>query len=80
MQEPVAKATREATDEFSLNAAQMEFMLRIHNAAEAADTSEDYDFFDAIVSSQEWKNLFGEMSWDQVWDRYEIMVGDCQDC
>lgn len=66
-------------DDFSLNAAQMEFMLRVHNAAEQADANEDYAFFDAIVASEDWKRLFGDMSWDQAWDRYEVMLAPAAD-
>jgi N-acyl-D-aspartate/D-glutamate deacylase len=83
MQSSAALSTERTTgqtDDFSLNAAQMEFMLRVHNAAEKADASEDDAFFDQIVASEEWKHLFDDMSWDQAWDRYEIMIGACEDC
>ena len=80
MQKSIFRETQAEQDDFSLNAAQMEFMLRIHNAAEVADAAENYEFFDGVVASEEWKNLFAEMSWDQTWHRYEIMIGECSDC
>ncbi len=80
MQESFASETKETQDDFSLSAAQMEFLLRLHNAAEAADAAENYEFFDEITASDEWKMLFDTMNWDQAWDRYEIMIGHCTDC
>jgi hypothetical protein len=83
MQTPLTKPAAPASEsehDFSLNAAQMEFMLRTHNAAEIADANNDNAFFDTLVASDEWAVLFGSMSWDQAWDRYEIMIGACADC
>ncbi|MCI0712695.1 MAG: hypothetical protein L0154_21245 [Chloroflexi bacterium] len=71
---------RQTEDEFTLNAAQMVFMINIDAAAEQADQADDYDFFDNLVKSEEWKSLFDDMSWDQAYDRYEIMIGRCSDC
>lgn len=67
--------TTQEPDEFSLNAAQMAFMINIEPAAERADHADDYDFFDRLVASDEWQHLFGAMSWDQAFDRYEVMLG-----
>ncbi len=62
-------------DTFRLNAAQMEFMLRIHNAAQKADFEQNDQFFTEIMNSAEWATLFPDFGWDQAWDRYEIMLG-----
>jgi hypothetical protein len=62
-------------DDFRLSAEQMVFMINIDAAAELADQSDDYEFFDNLTASDEWKQLFGEMSWDNAYDRYEIMIG-----
>jgi hypothetical protein len=61
-------------DDFRLTAEQMVFMINIDAAAEFADQANDYEFFDKLTISDEWKSLFGEMSWDNVYDRYEIMI------
>lgn len=60
-------------DDWTLNAAQMAFMVNAEAAAELADQDNDYDFFDGIVASEEWKHLFGDMSWDAAYDRFEEM-------
>ena len=74
-------ATQDQTEnDFTLTAAQMEFMLRTHNAAEKADTEDDFEFFHQLVKGEEWKQLFPDFGWDQAWDRYEIMIGQCEDC
>ena len=67
-------------DDFRLNASQMEFMLRIHNAAEKADHEENDQFFIDLADSPDWQSLFPDFGWDQAWDRYEIMLGECDDC
>ncbi|MGB1286856.1 MAG: hypothetical protein ACPG7F_10015 [Aggregatilineales bacterium] len=76
----IKKDDEQKEDNFILDAAQMTFMLNIDAAAEQADKAGDYDFFDELVASTDWENLFGEMSWDQAYDRYEIMIGRCTDC
>ncbi len=67
-------------DDFTLNAAQMQFMINAHNAAEAAYAAQDWAVIDEITASAEWRQLFGDMSWDQAYDRYETMMGFCEDC
>jgi hypothetical protein len=67
-------------DDFTLNAAQMQFMINAHNAAEAAYENQDWTIIDEITASNEWRQLFGDMSWDQAYDRYEIVMGLCDDC
>jgi hypothetical protein len=75
----MATKRTEITEDFALNAAQMEYMLRIHNAAEKADAEGNDRFFHELVETEEWKSLF-QFGWDQAWDRYEIMIGQCEDC
>jgi hypothetical protein len=67
-------------DDFRLSAEQMVFMINIDAAAELADKANDYEFFDKLVASEEWKGLFSTLSWDNAYDRYEIMIGRCADC
>lgn len=77
--QPIERRDQEldAEADFNLNAAQMEFMLRIHNAAETADAADDFEFFRQLVKSDEWQQLFPDFGWDQAWDRYEIMLTVC---
>ena len=77
---PTKEGTRQAEDDFTLNTAQMTFMINIDAAAEQADQNDDFAFFDELVASDGWRQLFGDMSWDQAYDRYEIMIGRCSDC
>lgn len=74
------QSIEQAGEDFTLNAAQMEFMINVDLAAERADQADDYAFFDELVESEKWEALFGTMSWDQAYDRYEIMIGRCVDC
>lgn len=67
-------------NDFTLNAAQMQFMINAHNAAETAYAARDWTFMDDIMATGEWQQLFGAMSWDQAYDRYELMMGFCEDC
>lgn len=71
---------RDEIDDFMLNASQMEFMFRIHNQAESAYQAENWAFFDDVIQTEDWQSLFIDMSWDQAWDCYEIMIGECKDC
>ena len=75
-----AAAQDQTENHFTLTAAQMEFMLRIHNAAKKADAEGDFEFFRHLVKGEEWERLFPDFGWDQASDRYEIMIGQCEDC
>lgn len=79
--QPITNPVTQADiEDFTLTAAQIAFMINIDAAAERADAADDYDFFDGVVASDAWRGLFGDMSWDQAYDRYEIMIGRCEDC
>lgn len=67
-------------EDFTLSAAQMAFMFNIDAAAQQADQRDDDAFFEQLVNSEAWQALFDKMSWDQAYDRYEIMIGRCTDC
>jgi hypothetical protein len=73
------KQQNKAVDEndFSLNTAQMVFMINHENAIERAYTAHDMAFLRHLAASDEYKELFGDMSWDQAYDRYECMSGKC---
>jgi len=55
-------------EDYVMNIAQLEFMINIDSAAEHADEVDDFAFFDEVVASEAWQQLFGKMSWDQAYD------------
>lgn len=70
----------ESDDDWSLTTDQMVFMMQHHNAIEEAYQNDDMDYLRGIESSAEYRALFGGMSWDEAYDRYECMVEeDCGD-
>jgi hypothetical protein len=64
-------------DDFSLNTAQMVFMMNHENAIEQAYSAHNMEFLRQLAESGEYKELFGDMGWDQAYDRYECMSGKC---
>jgi len=70
----------EPSDDWSLNTDQMIFMLQHHNAIEDAYAKEDSDFICELTDSEAYKSLFGEMTFNEAYDRYEsALEGDCGD-
>ena len=61
-------------DEWVLNADQMVFMLQHHNPIDAAYEADDMAFLRELEASGEYKAIFGEMSFDEAYDRYECML------
>jgi hypothetical protein len=64
----------EQSDDWSLNANQMLFMLEHHNPIETAYASDDLDFLSELAKSNAYIAAFGDMSWDEAYDRYECML------
>lgn len=63
-------------ENFKLNNLQMAFMTSKIVLAERAYREDDESFFDEIVKTEQWKQIFGAMSWDQAYDRYEETLKD----
>jgi hypothetical protein len=61
-------------DDWTLTTNQMIFMLRYHNPVEAAYTADDMDYLRKLAASDEIRAVFGAMSWDEAFDRYEEML------
>lgn len=61
-------------DEWILDTDQMIFMLQYHNAIEAAFDADDDGFFEALEQSEAFRSIFGEMTFDEAYDRYECMM------
>ena len=74
-QEQMNQPITQDEDDFSLNAAQMVFMMNSENAMRKAESEDDVQFFRNLAASDEYKALFGDMSIDQAIDRYEVMTG-----
>lgn len=60
--------------EWILNTNQAIFMLTHHNAIETAYANEDMKALRKIAASKEYRKLFGKMTWDEAYDRYETML------
>lgn len=56
---------------WALEGEQFNFMIRNHDAIMAAYAAEDRVPLDELERSEEYKRLFGDMPWDEAFDRYE---------
>jgi len=65
-----------AQDDWTLDADQMLFMLQHHNPIETAYASGDMEFLRELAQSEAYIAAFGDMSWDEAYDRYECMLED----
>jgi hypothetical protein len=61
-------------DDWTLTTDQMIFMLQHHNAIESAYRVNDLAFLRKLETSSHYKRVFGDMSWDEAYDRYEEML------
>lgn len=58
-------------DDWTLNVDQMVFMIQHHNQIEDAFDRDDMDTLRTLAASQEFLTIFGDMSFDESYDRYE---------
>jgi hypothetical protein len=63
-------------DDWALTADQMLFMFQHHNPIETAYASDDMDFLRELATSEAYRVAFGDMPWDEAYDRYKCMVED----
>ncbi len=68
---PGRPAPQSEEKDWSLTASQTLFMMQRHNAILEAYERDDADFLKSLEASEEYKAVFGEMSWDEAFDRYE---------
>lgn len=61
-------------EEWALNPDQMLFMLQHHNAIEAAFANDDTAWVAEFMATSEYRALFGEMGFDEAYDRYETTL------
>ncbi len=52
----------------------MIFMLQHHNLIEAAYEADDLEALRKLAASDEYKTVFGAMTFDEAYDRYEEML------
>lgn len=62
--------------EVSLTTEQMLFMLRYHNVIEAAYAFSDTTHLDNLAESNEFKQVFANISFDEACDRYQSTILD----
>lgn len=58
-------------EDWALQGAQLAFMLQHQDDIEAAYASDDMARLDVLEGSPEYKALFGDMPWDEAYDRFE---------
>jgi hypothetical protein len=61
-------------DDWTLSADQMIFMLQHHNSIEVAYDADDMEALRELAASDAYKAVFGTMSFDEAYDRYEDML------
>src|SRR5690348_8665775 len=57
---------------WALEGAQLELMLQHLDEIEAAYEADDLSRLDALIDSDEYRDLFGDMPWDEAYDRFEV--------
>ena len=70
------KQAAEHDDDWTLTADQMTFMFQHHNAIESAYASDDLEFLRQLAESDEYISVFGDMGWDEAYDRYETTLDE----
>jgi hypothetical protein len=61
--------------DWTLTSHQMHFLVQNHNAIEAAFAEGDLNFLREFASSSEFQSVFGDMGFDEAYDRYEEVRG-----
>lgn len=58
-------------EQWALEGAQLAFMLQHKDEIEAAYEADDMAMLDQLEASDEYRALFGDMVWDEAYDRFE---------
>ena len=53
---------------------QILFLMQNHNAIESARAADDLELLRTFAASEEFVALFGNMGFDEAYDRYETML------
>lgn len=62
-------------DECALTPDQLAFMVQHHDFIEAAHAADDRKGLDDLARSEAYRTYFGDMPFDEAYDRYECMLG-----
>jgi hypothetical protein len=65
--------TATSQDDWMLTPEQMLFMMQNHNVIERAFADDDLQFLRQFAVSEDFRTLFGDMGFDEAYDRYEMM-------
>jgi len=60
--------------EWTLTPHQMLFLMQNNNVIEAAYAEDNVEFLRQFADSEIFKNLFGDMGFDEAYDRYETTL------
>ena len=71
----MAEADHTQSDDWSLTPAQALFMLQNHNPIEIAFAESNLNYLRELASSPEFQGIFGDMGFDEAYDRYEEFLG-----
>jgi hypothetical protein len=61
-------------NDWTLTPEQMLFLMQHNNAFESAYTNDDLEALRAFASSEDYLTLFGNMGFDEAYDRYETIL------
>lgn len=61
-------------DDWTLNTAQMTWMLQHHNQIKEAYAADDMEWLRHWEQAADYTRVFGNMTWDEAYDRYECML------
>jgi hypothetical protein len=76
---PQSSPQTSQADDWSLTTDQMIFMLQYHNPVEAAYAADNMAYLQSLAASDDYKAIFGDMNWDEAYDRYEEMLTKASD-
>jgi hypothetical protein len=60
--------------DWTLTGEQMIYFLKYNNLIEAAYSENDMKTLRILAASDEFKAIFGNIRWDEAYDRYESMI------
>lgn len=65
------QAELQPADEWALQGPQLAFMIQHHDEIERAYQAGEMAALGQIAASEEYRAVFGDMPWDEAYDRYE---------
>lgn len=65
-------------DDWILSIEQLVFMFDRHYDIARAEKADDDAWFQQLMGSEEWRDVFGNMGFDEAYDRYECVRDGCE--